>query len=80
MKLWKPDTCFCIILCEAPSINGTFVKPCELHKNTRNTTDVYVHNVANRTRPNEITGTDKNATVDLTRKIALQESTRRKNG
>ena len=67
---WMPDTCYCSIECQAPSKNGSFVKRCQIHSATRNTIDVYAHNLSNRKRGNE---TDEQGD---TRKLAVREATR----
>jgi len=53
MIRWKPDTCYCSILCPRPSISGTFEKRCRLHKRTSSTLSVYTHNLDNRILPSE---------------------------
>ncbi len=50
MITWSPSTCFCVIKTEAPSKNGSFKRRCRVHATTRNTTDVYQHNIANQER------------------------------
>jgi len=67
---WWPDTCYCIIKCDAPSKDGSFVKRCRLHQNTRKTTDVYAHNLTNRKKSSE---TDDKAKK---RKSEIKEATR----
>ena len=67
---WFPDTCYCEIETNAPSKNGKFSKRCRVHATTRNTIDVYQHNIANQERQE----TDE-ATRDA-KKRATRESTR----
>ena len=67
---WSPSTCFCIIECKAPSINGSFKQRCRIHATSRNTTDVYQHNIANQERQeldDKIRDDKKRATKEATR-------------
>ena len=50
---WAPDTCNCVVECQAPSKKGTFIQRCRVHENSRNTTDVYAHNLTHRKRGSE---------------------------
>ena len=68
--IWSPDTCYCIVECDAPSKNGKFIKRCRVHPSTYNTTDVYAHNLTNRK-----TGTESDETA-LDRKRQVKEATR----
>jgi len=79
MIRWKLDTCYCIIICERPSVNGTWEKRCSIHKTTLNTTTVYDHNLRNRIKPTEQTGTGKDqreTPAGEKRKSDLRETTR----
>jgi len=80
MQIWNPDTCYCEIESERPSIPGKFIHRCTIHENSRTTLDVYDHNVAHRARANEIKDTSdpdvKDVSVATTRKRLLRESTR----
>lgn len=50
MEFWDPDTCYCKIRTERPSVNGEFIKRCRIHANSRNTLDVTQHNRDNQER------------------------------
>jgi len=39
--IWHPDSCACIIECERPSKEGTFIQQCKTHNKT---VDTYNHN------------------------------------
>jgi len=77
--IWAPDTCHCEIKCIDPATNGIFLKRCRIHNTSRNTVEVYQHNLTNRTRGSELTGTGKNrrqTEQGEKRKHDLRESTR----
>ena len=70
MIRWHPDTCYCIVECPSPSKNGKFLKKCRTHANSRNTTDVYQHNIANQERQeldDKIRDNKKRITKEATR-------------
>jgi len=52
---WRPDTCFCVILCTRPSLAGSWEKRCRIHRRNTSTLDVRDHNLANRITPSEQT-------------------------
>lgn len=69
-------TCFCVILAERPSIEGTFEERCNIHQRAT-TLEVYAHNIANK--PRQFTGTGKQrepTSADTKRVRDLKESTR----
>jgi len=72
---WSPDTCYCIVECQAPSKNGSFVKRCRVHATSRNTTDVYQHNLSNRVRSTE-QGTETKERAGSERKRLLRDGTK----
>ena len=73
--IWDPDTCYCKIECNRPSVDGIFIKRCYIHLTTRKTTDVYAHNQTNRTRASE-QGTPTKERAGEDRKRQVRESTR----
>jgi len=75
MIRWSPDTCYCIIICEAPSKQGEFEKRCRIHQTTRDTTEVYDHNLANRLKTTEIIKTPRVGTPDRPNPPDIEEPT-----
>jgi len=45
---WYPDSCACVIDCEAPHIEGKFVIQCRAHNRT---VETYAHNISLKEKP-----------------------------
>jgi len=74
---WIPDTCFCIIICDRPSIKGKYEKRCRIHQNSRTTLDCHNYNLLHRIKSTEI-DSDKGATRQGIERIRLlKEASRR---
>lgn len=72
---WSPDTCYCVIKCERPSKDGSFIKRCRIHPTTRKTTDVYQHNLTHRIKSTE-QGSEAKEKIGDDRKRSVRESTK----
>jgi len=70
MIVWEPSTCYCKIKSTRPGASGEFLRRCRIHANSRDTLDVYVHNIANQER------NEPNRQLRLDKKNATRESTR----
>ena len=83
MIRWQPETCYCSIITQRPSVNGKFETRCRLHATTRNTIDVYQHNIANKLKDPQDMTTNANKKLREEKPAArkrvddLKESTRR---
>jgi len=67
---WWPDTCFCIIDCKRPSLNGEYIQRCRIHLTSRDTTECYAYNLLHRKK--QIENDDQG---DI-RKRTVKEATR----
>jgi len=46
--IWHTDTCYCVIECTAPSVNGKYIARCTVHRNSKDTTECYNYNLFHR--------------------------------
>jgi len=73
--IWFPDTCFCQIECDRPSIDGKFIERCRIHQSTARTTTVYAYNLTHRIKPTE-RGSDAKERIGEERKRLVKEATK----
>jgi len=76
MIRWWPATCYCVVDCPRPSVNGKFINRCKIHRNSLLTTEVNDFGLANRLKSNEIDQNKFATEAGLVRLASLKLTTK----